>query len=456
MSDIQDIGSPTPRAAPKSGDQRGSEMPQTASQYYASTLFDRRLKLRRSREWLLRILGVGSIALAMVMLLTLFGSILWQSRTAFIQTQISLPVHFDTTFLAKDGTVTEANIRAADYRSLIRNALIERLGKASGRTARREQIAIVSGQTAFRLREMVLADPLLIGTKTEVWVPASDDVHNIMQGAVSRDVSEDNRTVSDRQLAWLDQLSDAGQVRAPFAWDLLFENDSRDPEVAGIFAGVMGSMLMLFVTLAVSLPLGVAAAVYLEEFAPRNWFTELIDVNIRNLAAVPSIVFGLLALAVFIRVFGMPRSSPLVGGLALSLLVLPTMIIAARAAIEAVPQSLRNAALELGASRMQTVTLVVLPNALPGILTGTIISMAEALGETAPLLMIGMIAFVADTPTGLLDPAAPLPVQIYTWSTSPERLFAAKTAAAIIVLLMVLFLMNAVAIYVRDRLQKKW
>jgi len=434
-----------------------TDQPRNATEWYSSKKFDAVLQRRRTRERVLQGLGVVSIAIAIGMLVTLFGSIFYQARTAFVQTQISLEIDLPEEEFEGGKQADERAIKAADFRGFVNNALYDRLGgEPQTRSARREMLKLVSRDANFQLMQRVLENPQLIGAKREYWLPTSDDVHNIVQGVVDRTIDEDKRRINDEALGWIEALEETSQIRTAFAWDLFLRSDSRDPAVAGIFAGVIGSALMLTVTLLVSLPLGVAAAVYLEEFAPKNWFTRLIDVNIRNLAAVPSIVFGLLALAVFIRVFGMPRSSPLVGGLALSLLTLPTMIIAARAAIAAVPPSLRTAALELGASKMQTVSKVVLPNALPGILTGTIISMAEALGETAPLLMIGMIAFVADAPSGFLDPAAPLPVQIYTWSTSPERAFAAKTAAAIIVLLTFLFVMNAAAIYLRDRVQKKW
>ncbi len=434
-----------------------TERPTTAAQWYSSDQFDSGLRRRRFREAILKAMGMLSIAIAVGMLFTLFGSILYESRTAFVQTQISLDIDLPSEAFEGGRNADEKAIKAADYRGFVNSSIFERIGgRPDNRKERREVVKLVSGHAAYHLAERVLDNPALIGTRTQFWLPTSDDVHNLVQGVVDLELPEEDRVITDQALGWITQLDSAGHIRTAFAWDLFLRNNSADPEVAGIFAGVTGSLLMLTVTLVVSLPLGIAAAVYLEEFAPKNILTRIIDVNIRNLAAVPSIVFGLLALAVFIRVFGMPRSSPLVGGLALSLLILPTMIIAARAAIAAVPPSLRTGALELGASKMQTVTMIVLPNALPGILTGTIISIAEALGETAPLLMIGMIAFVVDTSSGFLDPAAPLPVQIYTWSTSPERAFAAKTAAAIIVLLIILFLMNAAAIYLRDRVQKKW
>jgi phosphate transport system permease protein len=267
---------------------------------------------------------------------------------------------------------------------------------------------------------------------------------------------EANRRIGDQQAAWLDALKTSGQVERHFAWRLFTAGDSREPELAGIRGAIIGSALTLLVTLALCLPLGVAAAVYLEEFAPKNRLTEIVEVNINNLAAVPSIVFGLLGLAMFLNFFGLPRSAPLVGGLVLALLVLPTIIIASRAALKAVPPSIKEAALGVGASHQQAVFHHVLPVAMPGIMTGTIIGMAHALGETAPLLMIGMVAFIVDIPSGLTQAATVLPVQIYLWSDLPEQAFQAKTAAAIMVLLVFLFIMNGLAIVLRRRFERRW
>lgn len=428
-----------------------------ATSRYVSDGYLKGLKRRRRSELWLKRLGLAAIAIAILLLVTLFATIGWQSHTAFKQTRIALPITFSKEVITPGQGDIDAQINAADYRSLIRQGLYEVLGRPETRDGRREIGALVSEYAVLQLRDYVNNNRQVIGNSIpKVWLPASDDIDNVVQELVSPDVPESDRRLNNRQLGWLTQLQEQDRVQVVWNTDLFLRNDSREPEVAGILGGVVGSALMLIVTLAVSLPLGVAAAIYLEEFAPKNWFTELIDINIRNLAAVPSIVFGLLALAIFIRLFDMPRGSPLVGGLALSLLTLPTIIIAARAAIQAVPSSLRDAALELGASHMQAVTRVVIPNALPGILTGTIISVAEALGETAPLLMIGMVAFIVDTPKGFTDSAAPLPVQIYTWSTSPELAFASKTAAAIIVLLVMLLIMNGLAIYLRNRFQRSW
>jgi phosphate transport system permease protein len=267
---------------------------------------------------------------------------------------------------------------------------------------------------------------------------------------------ESNRRVSDREVAWLERLKDKGLVERTFNWAFFTSGDSREPEIAGIRGALVGSALTLFVTLVICLPLGVAAAIYLEEFAPKNRITELIEVNINNLAAVPSIVFGLLGLAVFLNFIGLPRSAPLVGGLVLALLVLPTIIIASRAALKAVPPSIKEAALGVGASQQQAIFHHILPLAMPGIMTGTIIGMAHALGETAPLLMIGMVAFIVEAPTALTDAATVLPVQIYLWSDLPEIGFQSKTAAAIIVLLVFLFVMNGTAIYLRKKFERRW
>ena len=269
-------------------------------------------------------------------------------------------------------------------------------------------------------------------------------------------VPEANRRLNDRQVSWLESFRAQGAIKNNFNWAFFTSGDSREPELAGIRGALVGSALTLFVTLILCLPIGVAAAIYLEEFAPKNWITEIIEVNINNLAAVPSIVFGLFGLAMFLNFFGLPRSAPLVGGLVLALLVLPTIIIASRAALRAVPPSIKEAALGVGASQLQAVFHHVLPPAMPGIMTGTIIGMAHALGETASLLMIGMVAFIVEVPGGITDAATALPVQIYLWSDLPEIAFQAKTAAAIMVLLVFLFVMNGAAIYLRRQFERRW
>jgi len=296
------------------------------------------------------------------------------------------------------------------------------------------------------------------GIKGNVLLPLKSDAE-AKPGSwqiVAFSTPEGDRRVSDREVAWLERLRESGVVQSNFNWAFFTSGDSREPELAGIRGALVGSALTLLVTLGLCVPFGVAGAIYLEEFAPKNRLTELIEVNINNLAAVPSIVFGLLGLAVFLNFFGLPRSAPLVGGLVLALLVLPTIIIASRAALKAVPPSIKEAALGVGASQQQAIFHHVLPLAMPGIMTGTIIGMAHALGETAPLLMIGMLAFIVEVPNGITAAATVLPAQIYLWSDLPEIAFQAKTAAAIIVLLVFLFVMNGLAIFLRRRFERRW
>ena len=314
----------------------------------------------------------------------------------------------------------------------------------------------MSGSAAFDLQKRVIADPTLIGTTEARWLLASDAVDLLQKGHIDRKLPEAERPLSDQQLAWIDKLRGEGALALKFNKTFVTGGDSREPENAGIWGAVVGSFYMLVLTLLLSFPIGVATAIYLEEFARRNRWTDLIEVNINNLAAVPSIVFGLLGLAVFIGFFGLPRSAPLVGAMVLTLLTLPTIIIASRAALKAVPPSIREAALGMGASKIQTVAHHVLPLAMPGMLTGTIIGMARALGESAPLLMIGMVAFIVDIPKGVTDAATALPVQVFLWSDSPERGFVEKTSGAIIVLLAFLVVMNTTAVILRKRFERRW
>ena len=289
-----------------------------------------------------------------------------------------------------------------------------------------------------------------------LWVSASDDVDMVVKGTVPRDAPLDHRRLSDRQMDWLKKLEEGGRIETQFNWAFFTAGDSREPELAGIAVAALGSLFSVLVCLVLAFPLGVMTAIYLEEFAPRNRWTGFIEVNINNLAAVPSIDFGLLGLAVFLNIFNLPRSAPLVGGMVLALMTLPTIIIAGRAAIKAVPPSIREAALAIGASPVQTVFHHVLPLAMPGVLTGTIIGTARALAETAPLLMIGMVAFVADLPASVFDPATALPVQIFLWADIPERAFAERTAAAILVLLLFTCLMNLTAVLLRKKFEIRW
>jgi phosphate transport system permease protein len=315
---------------------------------------------------------------------------------------------------------------------------------------------LVSIGAAYQLRDAIEKNPELLGRRQSVLVPASANLDMVVKGNITRDVPETQRQISDRQFGWIDTLQSSGDLVRQFNAALFENGDSREPELAGIRGALVGSLYMLVVTIVLSFPIGAAAAVYLEEFAPRNRWSDLIEVNINNLAAVPSIVFGLLGLAVFVNWLSLPRSAPLVGGLVLSLLTLPVIIIASRAAIKSVPPSIREAALGVGASRMQVVFHHVLPLSLPGMLTGAIIGMSRALGESAPLLMIGMVAFIVDVPGGITDPSTALPVQIYLWADSPERAFAERTSAAIIILLGFLLLMNLAAVILRKRVERRW
>jgi phosphate transport system permease protein len=304
---------------------------------------------------------------------------------------------------------------------------------------------------------MVVSNPDLVGNKKVISILTDDDIDTFVKGLIDRNLPENLRRLKDNQIKWIDSLEERGVIDVQFNTNFFTSSDSREPEQAGIWGAIKGSFYTMIVTLILSFPIGVAAAVYLEEFAPRNnRFIDFIEVNINNLAAVPSIVFGILGLAIYLNLFGMPRSAPLVGGMVLSLMTLPTIIIATRASIKSVPPSIREAALGVGASKMQVIFHHVLPLAMPGILTGSIIGMAQALGESAPLLMIGMVAFIADTPSGFLDPSTVLPVQIFIWADSPERAFIALTSAAIVVLLVFLFLMNFLAIILRKKFETRW
>ena len=415
---------------------------------------------RRRSERRFRRISAAALALALAGLAALLTSIVLNGVPAFTTTELRLPVHFDrAVFTQVDEARADERDRAlarADYGALVRDAIGSLFPEVEERHERRALLSLVSSGARDALRDAVLADPTLIGSRRELWVPADDDVDLFWQGGISRGVAEADRRLSDRQIAWIDALDDQDRMRTSFATGFLSSGDSREPELAGIWGAVVGSFLTLLVTLLIAFPLGVSAAVYLEEFAPRNRATDLIEVNINNLAAVPSIVFGLLGLAVFLNFLHLPRSAPLVGGMTLALMTLPTIIITGRAAIQAVPPSIREAARGIGASPMQVVGHHVLPLALPGVLTGTIIGMARALGETAPLLMIGMVAFIADVPGGIGDAATTLPVQIFLWADSPERAFVEKTSGAILVLLAFLIAMNGTAIWLRRRFEIRW
>ena len=411
------------------------------------------LARRRHKEFLFRTVGMVATAVGVLFLGIFFWTLIGNGSSAFVQTFVKLDVEFSEDVLAPGG---ELDLEYADFDGLVRTALRDAIGGVSGRSDRRASNRLVSAGAGYEIRDMVIADPALVGTTQALWLPASSNVDMLIKGNIDASVDESLRTLSDKQIAWVRTLEEGGRLETRFNKALFTNGDSREPELSGIKGAMMGSLYMLLVTVALAFPIGVAAAIYLEEFAPRNRWSDLIEVNINNLAAVPSIVFGLLGLAVFINYMALPRSAPLVGGLVLTLLTLPVIIIASRASIKAVPPSIREAALGLGASKMQVVFHHVLPLAMPGMLTGTIIGMSRALGESAPLLMIGMVAFIVDVPGGFTDPATALPVQIYLWADSPERAFAERTSAAIIVLLGFLLLMNLTAVIIRKRMERKW
>ncbi|MEL6300183.1 MAG: phosphate ABC transporter permease PstA [Pseudomonadota bacterium] len=417
---------------------------------------EKTLKRRYARERRFRAYGLAAVLVGLVFLVAFFANIVSNGVSAFRQTEIVLPVIVSAADVDPKGDRSLESLEGGDYDIVIRDSLARLFLDVKTRVDKRAVGELVSAESSFLLRERVLEDPDLIGKQIELRVPASANIDMLIKGNVDRSLDEAQRTVSDRQIQWVDELKALNRIYTRFNTALFVNGDSRDPELAGIRGAFMGSVYMLLVTVLLAFPIGVAAAVYLEEFAPRNRWTDLIEVNINNLAAVPSIVYGLLGLAVFINWMGLPRSAPLVGGLVLALMTLPVVIIAARAAIKSVPPSIREAALGLGASQVQTVFQHVVPLALPGILTGTIIGMARALGETAPLLMIGMVAFIVDIPGSPLEPATALPVQVYLWADSPERAFVERTSAAIIVLLGFLLLMNLVAVLLRRKFERSW
>ena len=419
-------------------------------------LVRRSLARRYRAEKRFRAYGIAAVLAGIGFVIFLFGTIFAQGASVFRQSYVELAIHYDPEVIDPSGTRNRDDLIVADYQSLIRAALRERFPQVEGRPNLRELYGVVSSAAALALQQRVVADPALIGTRESIWVLADDTVDMLLKGKVRRSAPEDERRLSDQQLGWIDTLRADGTLKLRFNTAFLSNGDSRDPEQAGIRGALIGSALTLLITLLLSFPIGVGAAIYLEEFAPRNRITDVIEVNINNLAAVPSIVFGLLGLAMFISFFGLPRSAPLVGGLVLTLLTLPTIIIASRAALKAVPPSIREAALGMGASRLQTVGHHVLPLAMPGMLTGAIIGMARALGESAPLLMIGMVAFIVDIPSGFVDPATALPVQVFLWSDLPERGFIERTSGAIIILLVFLILMNATAVILRNKFEKRW
>lgn len=414
---------------------------------------EKSMKKRRAAESRFRTYGLLSVLFGVLCLVVLFGNIFSKGFSAFSQTVLTTTIHLDTDYLGVTATSDPQELRNADYEGLIKQYLKDTY-EPSGRRERRDLYGMVSVGAAWQLQDMVLDNPSLLGQTIHINMTMDDDVDQWFKH--DRGTANEALRFSEQQLVWLHDWVDSGALHGRFNTIFFTNGDSREPELAGIRGAITGTFLTLLVTFLLSFPIGVSAAIYLEEFAPKNRLTEIVEININNLAAVPSITFGLLGLAIFINIFGVSRSTPLVGGLVLTLMTLPTIIISGRAAIKAVPPSIREAALGLGASKMQVVFHHVLPLALPGMLTGTIIGMAQALGETAPLLMIGMIAFVVDVPGFINDPSTVLPVQIFLWSDSPERAFTERTSGAIMVLLGFLILMNTAAVMLRRRLERRW
>ncbi|MBY6220302.1 phosphate ABC transporter permease PstA [Marinobacter nauticus] len=410
------------------------------------------LKRRYRKERRFRAYGIAAIAIALSALVILFADIIGKGHTAFIKTTVTLEVDIDGEAMYLDDASDERQMKMADFVEPLIRALMKEIPEA-GESDRDDVRDLINPYASNQLRDALRENPELLNTAQTMTFLSHTDVDVYVKHAGDENYSI---KLNEKQQAWVDTLYERGVVDTGFNDVFFSRGDSRDPSRAGILGAIVGSLLTMVVTLALSFPIGVAAAIYLEEFAPQNKLTDFIEVNINNLAAVPSIIFGLLGLAVFINLFGMPRSVPVVGGLVLTLMTLPTIIISSRAAIKSVPPSIREAAEGIGASKMQVVLHHVLPLAMPGMLTGSIIGMAQALGETAPLLLIGMVAFIVDVPDGFFDSATVLPVQVFLWAGSPELAFIERASAAIMVLLTFLIGMNALAIWLRKRLERRW
>ena len=428
---------------------------------------DDRTKKRNAAERRFKMYGLGAVLLGVAFLVMLLVSILTNGLSAFQQTYVTLQVELPAETLDKEGNrnrLEMAKVSTFGYSPLIANAMSRTVAELGIETelSDQDQGGIISKEAAAQLRNFVLANPEVVGETIEFEFLANGRIDGYLKDRVTRATAALDKNVSPEQLDLTDALMEAGVLEQRFNWAFMTMPDAsgQRPEAAGLGVAIMGSIYMMLIVLGLALPIGVAASIYLEEFAPKNRITDLIEVNISNLAAVPSIVFGILGLAIFINFAGLPQSAPIVGGLVLTLMTLPTIIIATRASLKSVPPSIRDAALGVGASKMQSVFHHVLPLAAPGILTGTIIGLAQALGETAPLLLIGMVAFVREYPSGppegFFDPASALPVQIYNWTQRSDPAFVERASGAIIVLLIFLVSMNALAIFLRRRFERRW
>jgi phosphate transport system permease protein len=422
------------------------------------------LKKRYKKEKRFILIGRIAVSLTIIFLVILLGSILLRGISGFYTTNISLKTNLLEEIIDPAQNKNADEIFKASWRKVSRTAIYNILDdyndskniEKSTRKEKRDFIRLFSRSSEFYVRDYTLKNINNIGEVVTINVPASSLVDQYLKGKIDINLDESNRPISDAQISWINFMVEKNMIEKKFNVSFFSNGDSRNSEEAGILGAMVGSFLALMVTIIAAFPLGVMSAIYLEEFAPKNKFTNFIEVNINNLAAVPSIVFGLLGLAIFLNFFGLPRSSPLAGGLVLALMTLPTIIISSRVAIKSVPPSIREAAMGVGASKMQSVFHHVIPLAIPGILTGTIIGMARALGETAPLLMMGMVAFIVDVPQSITDPSTVLPAQIFLWSDQPERGFEEKTASATIILLGFLLTMNALAVFLRYKYERKW
>ena len=404
--------------------------------------------LRRNRAQMrLKLYGISAIVISLLFLLVFLSNIVSRGYSAFLQTQIRLDI-----------TLSPQESADGNYQKMIRDSLLTLFPDIvdASRQEKKQLYALLSQGAKYQLQDILTEKPDLLGKTSTIWLPASSEIDMFYKGNISLDAPEANRMLKDQQMLWFHSLQDRGRVKTVFNPFFFTEGDSRIPELAGILGSLVGSLWVVFSCMMIAFPLAVATAIYLEEFAAKNRFTTFIEININNLAAVPSIIFGLLGLTVYLQFFGLPRSSALVGGLTLALMALPVIVIATRAAIRAIPSSIREGAIALGASKLQVVMHHIVPLAMPGIMTGSILSIARIMGETAPLLMIGMVAFIVGVPDSLLAPSSALPVQIYLWADSPEMAYAEKTSAAILVLLLLLAIINAVAVVIRKKFETRW
>ena len=419
-------------------------------------LSEARIRRRYAAERRFRLYGVLAIGFAVFMLGFLAITVVAEGYSAFWQTRIAIDVNIAPEKVDPAGTRLPESLSTGDYQAVVRDSLRDLFPEVTSRADRRALSDFLSNAAGDDVKRMVMENPALVGTTQRVEVLASTDIDMLAKGRISSEAAEADRPIKDQAIAWYDKLAADGRIAGSFNVNFFATGDSREPEQAGLGGAMMGTFLTIVTAILLSLPISVAAAIYLEEFAAKNRITDIIEVNINNLAAVPSIVFGLLGLAVLLGFFGLPRGAPLVGGMVLSLMTLPTIIIATRAALKAVPPSIREAAYGVGASKQQVVMHHVLPLAMPGVMTGAIIGTARAMGESAAVLMIGMVAFIVDVPTSITDSSTVLPVQIFLWADAPERGFVERTSAGIMVMLVFLVLMNAAAVVIRRKFERRW